>query len=77
MTEQRKAYMRQWRRDNRLTIQDYQRNYRAENWERLRQYNREWRQANRDKVAQSQAKYWARLAAEQAQSKNGGNSFDG
>lgn len=65
MTESRKAYMRQWRRDNRLSIQDYQRHWRADNREYLREYNRQWRQANKGCIAKSQAKYWTRIANNQ------------
>ena len=45
--EARRAYQRQWRKDNRTAIREYQRN---------------WRNANPDRVKQYQEKYWARKA---------------
>lgn len=45
--EARRAYQRQWRKDNRTAIREYQRN---------------WRNANPDRVKQYQEEYWARKA---------------
>lgn len=43
--EARRAYQRQWRKNNRAAIREYQ---------------RLWRNANPDRVRQYQEEYWAR-----------------
>ena len=45
--EARRAYQRQWRKENRTAILEYQRN---------------WRNANPDRVKQYQEEYWMRKA---------------
>ena len=41
--ERRRAYARQFYRDHRHQILEYQRHWRADNREYLRKYNRDWR----------------------------------
>ena len=36
--EARRAYQRQWRKDNRTAIREYQRNWRSENTDKVREY---------------------------------------
>ena len=49
--EARRAYQRQWRKDNRTAIREYQRNWRAQNPGLVREY---------------QERYWARKAFERS-----------
>lgn len=58
----RRAYMRQWRQENRISVREYSRNWRRANREAMNRYAKAWRDANPDKVKAYREAYWQRKA---------------
>lgn len=65
-----REYMKKWRLEHAEEMRGYRQKWRAENRDRIREYNRSWRRQNKAKIAKAQAKYWKRIADEDAAIEN-------